>query len=114
MTSCHDVTKPASSISACRFARKMILFMFSWFFWLLILKMLSFMYLWDDIVFITSRHDIALIHNITTLHLSYLVVGPNFDSFSNSMVIRVVSIERIIDTILQAAASMPERRVMTS
>ena len=44
MTSCHDVTKSASSISACGWARTMILFMIPWFNWLLISRMLSFMY----------------------------------------------------------------------
>ena len=32
MTSCHDVTKPDLPISACRCARKLILFLFQWFF----------------------------------------------------------------------------------
>ena len=32
MTSCHDVTKPDLPISACRCARKLILFLFLWFF----------------------------------------------------------------------------------
>jgi len=32
MTSCHDVTKPDLPISACRCARKLILFLFPWFF----------------------------------------------------------------------------------
>ena len=32
MTSCHDVTKPDLPISACRSARKLILFLFPWFF----------------------------------------------------------------------------------
>ena len=49
MTSWHDVTKSASSISACGWARTMILFMFPWFNWLLIFRMLSFMYFCDDI-----------------------------------------------------------------
>ena len=43
MTSCHDVTKTVSLISGYGFARKMILFMIPWFFWLFILKMLVFM-----------------------------------------------------------------------
>ena len=33
MTSCHDVTKPDLLISACRCARKLILFLFPWFFY---------------------------------------------------------------------------------
>ena len=49
MTSCHDVTKSASLISACGWARTIILLMFLWFNWLLILRMLSFMYICDDI-----------------------------------------------------------------
>ena len=32
MTSCHDVTKSNVSISACRCARKFILFLILWFF----------------------------------------------------------------------------------
>ena len=101
MMLCHDVTKPDLPISACRCARKLILFLFPWFcrsliskilmishsydvvtscrhvmtsqklfnlsqvmnspgtrivfripwfFWLLILKLLVFMYSWDDIM----------------------------------------------------------------
>ena len=64
---------------------------------------------------ISSRHDVASILTITLLHLSYLVVGPYCDSYSNSMVIWVVGIKTIINTFLQAAASIiSQRRVMTS
>ena len=40
MMSCHDVTKPDLPISACRCARKLILFLFPWFFRSLSSKML--------------------------------------------------------------------------
>ena len=49
MTSRHDVTKLIFPISACRCARKMILFMFLWNFGSLSLKMLSVLYLHDDV-----------------------------------------------------------------
>ena len=40
MTSCHDATKPDLPSSACRCARKLILFLFPWFFRSLSSKML--------------------------------------------------------------------------
>ena len=49
MTSRHDVTNLIFPISACRCARKMILFLFLWYFGLLSLKMLSVLYLHDDV-----------------------------------------------------------------
>ena len=49
MTSRHDVTKLIFPISACRCARKMILFLFLWNFGLLSSKMLSVLYLHDDV-----------------------------------------------------------------
>ena len=48
MTSCHDVTKPDLPISASRCARKLILFLFPWFFRSLSPKMLSIFHLCDD------------------------------------------------------------------
>ena len=50
MTSQHDAPKLIFSISACRCARKMILFLFLWNFGLLSLKMLSVLYLHDDVM----------------------------------------------------------------
>ena len=49
MTSRHDVTKLIFPISACRCARKMILFLFPWYFGLLRSEMLSVLYLHDDV-----------------------------------------------------------------
>ena len=74
MTSCHDVTNPALSISVCGLARTMILFMFPWYNWLLILRMLSIMYFCDDIT--SQRHVMTSRHYLAPQHLSYLVVGP--------------------------------------
>ena len=48
---------------------------------------------------IASRHDVTPILSITLQHLSYLVVWPYYDSYSNAIVIWVVGIEQIIDTI---------------
>ena len=39
MTLCHDVTKPDLPISACRCARKLILFLFPWFFVIILLTL---------------------------------------------------------------------------
>ena len=50
MTSQHDAPKLIFSISACRCARKMILFLFLWNFGLLSSKMLSILYLHDDVM----------------------------------------------------------------
>ena len=49
MTSQHDAPKLIFPISACRCARKMILFLFLWNFGLLSSKMLSVLYLHDDV-----------------------------------------------------------------
>ena len=49
MTSCHDVTKPDLSISACRCARKLILFLFLWFFRSLSSNLLSIFHLCDHV-----------------------------------------------------------------
>ena len=49
MTSCHDVTKPDLPISACRCARKLILFLFLWLFRLLSSNMLLHSYLCDAV-----------------------------------------------------------------
>ena len=64
MTSCHDVTKPDLPISACRCARKLILFLFPWFFRSLISKMLLDFHLCDAV---TSWR-----HVMTSLNLIYL------------------------------------------
>ena len=61
MTSCHDVTKPDSSISACRCARKLILFLFSWF-----LRSLS-----SEMLFIF--HLCYVMTSLNLIHLSQLV-----------------------------------------
>ena len=50
MTSQHDAPKLIFSISACRCARKMILFLFLWNVGLLSSKMLSVLYLHDDVM----------------------------------------------------------------
>ena len=64
MTSFHDVTKPYSPISACRLARKLILFLFPWFFRSLSSKMLSIFNFCDAV---TSWR-----HVMTSLNLIYL------------------------------------------
>ena len=64
MTSCHDVTEPDLPISACRCDRKLILFLFSWFFRSLSSKMLLIFYLCHAV---TSWR-----HVMTSLNLIYL------------------------------------------
>ena len=63
-TSFHDVTKPDSPISACRLARKLILFLFSWFFRSLSSQMLLIFNFCDAV---TSWR-----HVMTSLNLIYL------------------------------------------
>ena len=59
MTSCHDVTKPDLPISACRCARKLILFLFLWFFRSLSSNLLLiFHVVWSRDV-MTSCHDVT-------------------------------------------------------
>ena len=68
MTSCHDVTKLDSPISACRCARKLILFLFPWFFRSLSSKMLLIFHLCDAV---TSWRHVMTSQNL--IHLSQLV-----------------------------------------
>ena len=68
MTSCHDVTKPDLPISACICARKLILFLFLWFFRSLSSKMLLIFYLCDDV---TSWRHVMTSQNL--IYLSQLV-----------------------------------------
>ena len=65
MMSCHDVTKPDLPISACRCARKLILFLFPWFFRSLSSKMLLIFYLCDAVM--------SWRHVMTSLNLIYLI-----------------------------------------
>ena len=64
MTSWHDVTKPDFPISACRCARKLILFLFPWFFRSLSSKMLLIFHFCDTV---TSWR-----HVMTSLNLIFL------------------------------------------
>ena len=68
MTSCHDVTKPDLPISACICARKLILFLFPWFFRSMSSKMLLIFYLCDDV---TSWRHVMTSQNL--IYLSQLV-----------------------------------------
>ena len=68
MTPCHDVTKPDLPISACRFARKLILFLFPWFFRSLSSKMPLTFYLFDSVT--SWRH---VMRSLNLIHLSQLV-----------------------------------------
>ena len=64
MTSCHDVTKPDLPISACRCARKLILFLFLWFFRSLSSKMSLIFYFCDAVT--------SWLHVMTSLNLIHL------------------------------------------
>ena len=69
MTSCHDVTKTVQPISGYEFTGKMIVFRIPQFFWLLILEMLVFMYLWDDIM--SWRHVMTSRQYLTSPYSTY-------------------------------------------
>ena len=64
----HDVTEPTIHISACRCARKLILFLFPWFFRSLSSKMLLTSHLCDDV---TSWRHVMTSQN--PIYLSQLV-----------------------------------------
>ena len=68
MTSCHDVTKPDLSISACRCARKLILCLFPWFFRSLSSKIIFIFHLCYAV---TSWRHVMMSLNL--IHLSQLV-----------------------------------------
>ena len=70
MTSYHDVTKPDLPISACRCSRKIIIFCFHRFFWLLSSKLSTIFHLYD--VVMSWRHVMT---SQSLLHLSRLVYG---------------------------------------
>ena len=65
MTSCHDVTKPDLPISACRCARKLILFLFLWFFQITEFKhVINFLFVWCRDVMMSchdvTKHDLSI------------------------------------------------------
>ena len=68
MTLCHDVTKPDLPISACRWARKLFLFLFPWFFRSPSSKMLLVFYFCDDVM--SWRH---VMPSQNLIYLSQLV-----------------------------------------
>ena len=67
MTSCHDVTKSDLPISACRGARKLILFLFLWFFRSLSSKMYWIFHLFD--VLTLWRHAMTSCNAMTSWKL---------------------------------------------
>ena len=60
MTSCHDVTKPDLPISACRCARKLLLFLFPWVLGHWVQKCYDFQFVWCSCI-MTSCHDVTKI-----------------------------------------------------
>ena len=60
MTSCHDVTKPDLPISACGCVRKLILFLFLWFFSSLSSNLLLIFHLYNHV---TSWRHVMTSHN---------------------------------------------------
>ena len=91
MTSRHDATKLIFRISACRCARKMILFLFLWYFGLVSSKMLSFLYLHDDVT--SWRHVMT---SKTGYTLSQLVEVLERWFFFVSIVFRLAWSENVI------------------
>ena len=90
MTSCHDVTKPDLPISACGCARKLILFLFPWFFRSLSSKMpLTFC---DSVT--SWRHVMTALNLI---HLSQLVEELESSFFFVYMVLWVTEFKKIDD-----------------
>ena len=65
---CHDVTKPYLPISACRWARKLILFLFPWFFRSLGSKMILIFHFCDAVT--SWRHVMT---SLNLISLSQLV-----------------------------------------
>ena len=92
MTPRHDVTKLIFSISACRYARKMILFLFLWNFGLLSSKMLSLLYFHDDVTswrhVMTSKTGCTLSQLVEVLERWFFFVSIVFrlGSFINVIV----------------------------
>ena len=87
MTSCHDVTKLDSLISACRWARKLILFLFPWFCRSLSSKKLMFFHLYD--VMTSRRHDVMSWRHINCLTYLRLWIHWKNDRVQDSMVFLV-------------------------
>ena len=92
MTSCHDVTKPDSPISACVCARKLILFLFPWFFESLSSEMLLIFFLSDDV---TSRRHVMTSQNL--IYLSQLVYVLESWFFFVYMFFQVTEFKKVIE-----------------
>ena len=90
MTSCHDVTEPDLPVSACRYARKLILFLFPWFFWSPNLKMLLIFYVCD--VLTSWRYVMSQ----SLLHLSQIADSLEKWIFSCFQVFLVADYENVI------------------
>ena len=86
VTSCHDFTKPDLPISACICARKLILFLFPWFFRSLSSKMLLIFHLFDDVTswrhVMTSRQYLSSPYN-TYWSCSWAIVRFLYKFYAN-------------------------------
>ena len=115
MTSCHDVTKPDLPISACRWARKLILFLFPWFFGSLGSKMLLIFYLCDDV---TSWRHVMTSQNL--IHLSQLVDVLEswffflFPWFFRSLSSKIWMIFNFVDVLASWCHVMTSRQYLSS
>ena len=91
MTSCHDVTKPDLPISACRCARKLILFLFPWFFRSLSSIMLLIFHLCDAVIswrhVMTSLNLIYLYQLVDVLESWFFLFSWFFRSLSSKMLL---------------------------
>ena len=84
MTSCHDVTKPDLPISACRCDRKLILFLFPWFFKSLSSKIWM---IFNFIGVLASWRHVMTSQKL--LHLSQVIDSLENDPVHDSMVFLV-------------------------
>ena len=83
MTSCHDVIKPDLPISACRWARKLILFLFPWFYRSLSSKLLMIFHSYD--VMTSWRYAMSWRHRNCSTYLRLWIHWKN-DRVQDSMV----------------------------
>ena len=115
MTSCHDVTKPDLPISACRCARKLILFLFPMFFRSLGYKMLLILHWCDDVT--SCRHVMT---SQTLIYLSQLVDELEswfffcFHGFSGHWVQKIWIIFNFVDVLALWRHVMTSRQYLSS
>ena len=107
MMSCHDVTKPDSPISACRWAWELILFSLFLGHWVQKFE-------WFVYVFASWRHVMTSRQYLSSPYNTYWSCGWTVVRFLSKFYVEMLVLNKSLTLILPAAASMSQHCVMTS